>query len=103
MANAFGISRASVSKIVRTVCFAITKHLGPIYITMPTTEEEVLKMAKILSKDMVFHNALEPLMAHMCSLSHHIQIQLITSIGKTDTPLTSKQFVTIDIVSLMWL
>ena len=46
VANAFGISRASVSKIVRTVCFAITKHLGPVYITMPTTEEEVLKMAR---------------------------------------------------------
>ena len=42
---------------------------------------------------MVFHNALGPLTAHMCSSSNHIQIQLITSTGKTDTPLINIQAV----------
>ena len=46
VANAFGISRALVSKIVRSVCFAITKHMGPVYIRMPTSEEEVSNMAR---------------------------------------------------------
>ena len=40
-ANAFGISRQVVSKIVRKVCRAITLHLGPKYIKLPATEEEV--------------------------------------------------------------
>ena len=40
-ANAFGVSRQTVSKIVRKVCNAITVHLGPKYITLPFTEEAV--------------------------------------------------------------
>ncbi|XP_046854286.1 putative nuclease HARBI1 [Xenia sp. Carnegie-2017] len=40
-ANAFGISRQTVSKIVRKVCKAITIHLGPKYVTLPFTEENV--------------------------------------------------------------
>jgi hypothetical protein len=40
-ANAFGISRASVSLIVRRVTKAISLHLGPIYIKLPLTEEAV--------------------------------------------------------------
>ena len=40
-ANAFGVSRQTVSKIVRKVCNAITVHLGPKYITRPFTEEAV--------------------------------------------------------------
>lgn len=39
--NAFGISRASVSVIVRNVSFVITHHLGPKCIKLPQTEEEV--------------------------------------------------------------
>jgi hypothetical protein len=38
-ANAFGLSRQAVSKIVRKVCKAITIHLGPKYIKLPSTEE----------------------------------------------------------------
>ena len=34
-ANAFGISRQTVSKVVRQVCKAITLHLGPKYIRIP--------------------------------------------------------------------
>ena len=41
VANAFGISRSSVSIIVRTVCIAISVHLGPKYIKLPTTQDEV--------------------------------------------------------------
>ena len=40
-ANAFGLSRQIVSKIIRKVCKAITIHLGAKYITLPFTEEEV--------------------------------------------------------------
>ena len=40
-ANAFGILRQVVSKVVRKVCRAITLHLGPKHIRLPTTEEGV--------------------------------------------------------------
>ena len=40
-ANAFGVSRQSVSKVVRQVCKAIAIHIGPDYIHLPTTEEDV--------------------------------------------------------------
>ena len=46
VANAFGISRSSVSKVVRNVSFVITKHLGPKYISLPETEEEVKYLAE---------------------------------------------------------
>ena len=45
-ANAFGISRQSVSKIVRKVCNAITVHLGPKYITLPINEQAVQEKVK---------------------------------------------------------
>ena len=41
VANAFGLSRSCCSIIVRRVSFAITKHLGPLYIKLPMTEESV--------------------------------------------------------------
>jgi len=40
-ANAFGLSRQVVSKIIRKVCKAITLHLSSRYIKLPFTEEEV--------------------------------------------------------------
>lgn len=40
-ANAFGLSKQVVSKIIRHVCKAITVHLGPLYIQLPTTESAV--------------------------------------------------------------
>ena len=46
-ANAFGISRASVSLIIRRVSKAISLHLGPRYIQLPFTEEAV--KAKVTS------------------------------------------------------
>ena len=50
-ANAFGISRSSVSFIVRQTCKAITIHLGPKYIKLPFTEPEAMDL--VLS----FHRA----------------------------------------------
>ncbi len=41
VANAFGISRSAVSIAVRRVCLVITKELGPKYIRLPTTTDEV--------------------------------------------------------------
>ena len=40
-ANAFGLSRSSVSVVIRRVTHAITVYLGPQYITVPTTETAV--------------------------------------------------------------
>ena len=40
-ANAFGLSRQVVSKIIRKVCKAITIRLGPEYIKLPFTKEDV--------------------------------------------------------------
>ena len=40
-ANAFGLSRSSVSIIVRRVCSAICEHMGPQLIRLPMTEAEV--------------------------------------------------------------
>lgn len=40
-ANAFGISRSAASVIVRRVTRAISEHMGPRYIKLPMTEEEV--------------------------------------------------------------
>ena len=44
--NAFGISRQTVSKIVRKVCKAITVYLGPNYVKLPFTEREVNDLVK---------------------------------------------------------
>ena len=43
-ANAFGLSRQTVSKIVKEVCQAITVHLGPKYIKLPFTEPGVKEL-----------------------------------------------------------
>ena len=40
-ANAFGVSRSSVSIIIRRVAFAISVHLRLKYIKLPVTEEDV--------------------------------------------------------------
>ena len=40
-ANAFEISRSSVSLIVRKVSFIITYHLGPKYVKLPGSEDEM--------------------------------------------------------------
>ena len=40
-ANAFGLSCQVISVIIRRVCIAITVHLGPKYIKLPSTEVEV--------------------------------------------------------------
>ena len=55
-ANAFGLSRPSVSIIVRRVCQAITKFLGPLYIQLPTTEDKVQEKQTISSNISTSHN-----------------------------------------------
>lgn len=45
-ANASGLSRQVVSKIVREVCQAITVHLGPVYIQLPFTESKVEELTE---------------------------------------------------------
>ena len=52
VANAFGISRWSVSIIVRRVCAAISEYLGPIYVRLSTSEREV---QKLVSQFHVYH------------------------------------------------
>ena len=43
--NAFGISRSTVSIVVRQVAKAVVQHLGPSYIKLPRTEQEVKELA----------------------------------------------------------
>ena len=46
-ANSFGLSRSSVSVVVRRVCRVISEYLGPQLIRLPVTEAEVqCKMKK---------------------------------------------------------
>ena len=49
-ANAFGLSRAAVSVIVRRVCRAVTTFLGPKYISLPTTEKAVHELVQNFMK-----------------------------------------------------
>ena len=44
LANAFRISRSSVSIIVRRDCAAISEYLGPTYARLPTSERQVQKL-----------------------------------------------------------
>ena len=57
-ANAFGLSRSSVSIIICRVCQAITKFLGPLYIRLPTTENEVQEKADNFFKHFNFPQCL---------------------------------------------
>ena len=52
VANAFGISRSSVSIIVRRVCAAVCEYLGPSYVRLPTSEREV---QELVSQFYVYH------------------------------------------------
>lgn len=45
-ANAFGLSRQVVSKIIRDVCRAMTVHLGSEYIKLPSTVAEMEDLVK---------------------------------------------------------
>ena len=43
VANAFGVSRSTVSLAIRRVCFVISTVLGPEYIRLPQTEHDVFE------------------------------------------------------------
>ena len=57
-ANAFGLSKQVVSKIIREVCGAITKYLGPVYIKAPFTEADVLELTTQFEKAYVIPQCL---------------------------------------------
>ena len=44
VANAFGVAKSTVSIIVHDVCQAITSYLGPKYIRLPTTVDEMREL-----------------------------------------------------------
>ena len=46
VANAFGVSKSSISVTVRRVCVAITEFLGPRYICLPTSEKDVNELIR---------------------------------------------------------
>ena len=50
VANAFGVARATVSVVVRRVCRVITEVLGPKYIKLPKTEDEVVHLTNNFEK-----------------------------------------------------
>ncbi|XP_033970360.1 putative nuclease HARBI1 [Trematomus bernacchii] len=45
-ANAFGVSRQTLSRIIRQTCRAISIHLGPKYIKLPYTEPETADLVE---------------------------------------------------------
>ena len=64
-ANAFGISRASTSIIIRRVTQAISMHMGPKYITLPKTEEDVKDKITNFFQRMVYLSVWAPLTEHI--------------------------------------
>ena len=46
VANAFGVSKPSISVTVRRVCVAITDFLGPRYICLTTSEKDVNELIR---------------------------------------------------------
>ena len=54
VSNAFGVSRSTVSVIVRRVTRSISEQLGQKYIKLPATQEEVLELSsKYLDKHVI--------------------------------------------------
>ena len=45
-ANTFGVAVCTLSVVLRKVCACITRELGPRYISLPTTEEEMHQLRK---------------------------------------------------------
>ena len=54
----FRISRSAISYIIQHVFKAIYKHMGPIYMQVPSTEEEWLAIASVFETRWQFPNAL---------------------------------------------
>ena len=50
VANSFGISRSTVSKVVRKVSYVIANTLGPKYINLPETQPEVEALVSNFSR-----------------------------------------------------
>ena len=49
--NTFGVHTSTASKVIREVCSAITHKLGPKYVKLPQSEDEMVeKAAEFLSK-----------------------------------------------------
>ena len=58
IANGFGIGKATVSKIIRRVCYVISKILGPKYIRMPNTKREIMTSVSNFYKKFGFSECL---------------------------------------------
>ena len=56
-ANTFGIHISTVSKVIKEVCSAITYNLGPIYVQLPKTEEEMIEKAAQFEAKYGMHQA----------------------------------------------
>ena len=55
-ANAFGIACCTVSVIVRKVCDVIARVLGPKYIKLPSTEQQMKKYPHAHTNEVIFNN-----------------------------------------------
>ena len=78
--NAFGLSRSCCSIIVRRVSSAVTTHLGPLYIKLPTTETSVKERSTSSTKHFVFHSAWELLTEPILRLNSRYLTHLTISI-----------------------
>ena len=56
-ANTFGVAVCTLSVVLRKVCALITRELGPRYISLPTTEEEMDQLRKSMEDKFGFPQA----------------------------------------------
>ena len=56
-ANTFGVAVCTLSVVLRKVCACITRELGPRYISLPTTEEEMHQLRKSMEDKFGFPQA----------------------------------------------
>ena len=52
-ANAFGVSRSTVSSTIRTVCIAINTYLGPRYLKIPNGDSLIQQLI-VVRKNLAF-------------------------------------------------
>ena len=63
-ANTFGVAVCTLSVVLREVCACITRELGPRYISLPTTEEEMHQLRKSMEETLVSRKRLPASMGH---------------------------------------
>ena len=85
-ANAFGLSRPTVSVIVRQTCKAITVHLGPKYIQLPFTVPETEELVSGFLRDHGMPQCLGAVDGTHIDINSQPSTPWITLTGNTGSP-----------------